>query len=68
MNELTAFSTTLSESLRRMSAFYAFHPTPGLINPVDAWAGALSDMAAAVEHAACGEVFVKPGTWEAYAP
>jgi hypothetical protein len=51
-------------SLRKMANFYASHPSPGLIQPIDAIQMALCDAAGAAEYAAQGKQWVKPGVWK----
>ncbi len=56
--------TIFANSLRRMADFYSSHPSPGLIQPVDAIQMALYDAAGAAEYAEQGKQWVKPGVWE----
>jgi hypothetical protein len=50
-------------SVRRMMEFYTTHPSPGVIQPIDAIQIALSDVAEAAENAVGGRQWIGPGHW-----
>lgn len=55
--------TIFAASLRKMALFYSEHPSPGLIQPIDAIGMVLLDASGAAEYAAQGKQWVSPGVW-----
>ncbi len=64
----TVQATIFAASLRRMSAWYARHPDPGTMSPLDAVRVALSDTAIAFEKASKGFVWVGQNEWGPFRP